>query len=63
MPKKKNNNTKPTAMRLDVTDLAIIDAIRLELAAQSNTDAVRQSIRMAAKSLKIDLKKILEKTE
>lgn len=63
MPKKKNNNTKPTAMRLDAVDLAIIDAIRLELAAQSNTDAVRQSVRMAAKSLKIDLKKILGKTE
>lgn len=59
----KNNNTKPTAMRLDGTDLAIIDAIKLELAAQSNTDAVRQSIRIAAKNLKIDLKKILKKTD
>ena len=50
-------------MRLDDQDLAVLEAVRVHLLAKSDTDAVRQALIIAAKSLKIDLRKILGKTD
>ncbi len=55
--------TTPKQMRLDDQDLAVLEAVRVHLLAKSDTDAVRQALIIAAKSLKIDLRKILGKTD
>lgn len=51
--------TTSTHMRLDAADKSLIAAIRAQTFARSDTEAVRTALKLAAKALKIDVKKIL----